>query len=183
MFEFVLRNKDKIKEFLKSKEREIAGIQGILFFRLPVQFAILVLTTNLTLLLVKKFRISCYSIIALLLLLRILWNTFSIGKICSKFFFPENVPTGNQDETNRIRSVDEIYNAIISLFSKLSEYTREKDTPWKQLVFFLSFFILFIYVRTFWIIFIFVNLAFFLPGIIFHPAVYPSFQKALSSVF
>ena len=184
MFEFVLLHKEKIKEFLNSRKREVSGIQGILFFRLPVQFAVLVLSIDFFLLLLSKLKMSSYSVIALLLLMNTLWivlKKFSIDKILSNFFFPENLQEGSETESNRIRSTDEVYNAIVSLFVKLSEYTREKDTPWKKLVFFSSLFIFFIYTDTFWFIFTIVNLLFFLPGIVFHPAIYPSFQNVLNN--
>ena len=186
MFENLLENRKKIQEFLNKHERIIRGLQGILFFRLPVQFAVIVLFVDFILLLLAKFGLGFYQVIVLGLLIQTLckyFKTKSVSKIIFNFFFPESFPYGEKNESNRVRSADEIYDTIVRILSFLNQYFREKDTPWKQLVFYTSLFFLFILTGTFWFIFTVLNLFFILPGIFFHPQVFQSFKTAFKTVF
>ena len=84
----------------------------------------------------------------------------------SNLDFKISAADGEEPETFKHRD------AVIKLLTELSKYYREKDTLWKQIVYFSSLLFLFYITGTFWFIFCTFNVMMILPSVVFSPAVF-----------
>lgn len=186
-----------IKSILQPYEHIIDQIQALLLLRRPVQFGLLAF-------LCESFLFICYFavfnffqfiifITALYFLTYILINKYS--SFIKDNLFPEIEDRGNEDEPNRIYSLDDI-SSLLSVFgSRIHTFflgckqKAEDPTVFGQIVwivFVFCFFVIAVIVRTFPLFFLIQHTILFLPGLIFHPQIYPSaipwLQKLMTTI-
>lgn len=181
----VFKEPETTREFLNKNKRIVKAVQGILFFRLPVQYAASLLLTDFILLLIGKFNLGMLQIITLAAIIYECskFLTF-LKKPILDFFFPENIYQGEKNESNRIREANEISDIFVKIVNFFKGYhSTAEGVTWKQIVFYSVVFVFCSLVGTYWLIFVIINAIFLLPMIIFNPSVYPYFKTALDAVF
>jgi hypothetical protein len=180
----LLNDPDELKAKLSEKSRYVRGIQGILFFRLIPQLAVLFVLVNLLFLFIGYFNLGFLSVAVLFLLLatigKIIMEKF--GKLIIDFFFPEEFNAGTPEESNRVRSIDEVANFLGNL-PIAKGCPVQRAPPMKRIILFSVLFIVFYITTTFWFNFVVFNLLLILPGVLLHPAVNPHIVKILGSIF
>ena len=180
----LIENPEQLKAKLDANARYVKAVQGIFLFRLIPQYAALFVLVNLVFLIVGIFHMGFIPVAILVALVNAVGKLImkSFGEKIINFFFPEEFPLGEEGESNRVRSSDE----IVALFAgcKCCQKCQEKlASPIMKLAVLSGLFFFFSITGTYRLNLIVCNLVLVLPGVLLHPAVNPYVLKAKNAIF
>ena len=182
----LLSNPDELKAKLHEKENIVLGLQGILLFRLIPQFIIIFVLINLVFIICGVLDLTFLAVATLLAIIYTLGKVvYGIaGEKIIAFFFPSEFDKGTQDQSNHVRSVDDVADLISGCpcLQKCPLKCEQGGFPIKRLIVLGVLFLIFCITGTFWLNVIVVNLILILPGVLLHPAVYPYTLKAKEAI-
>jgi hypothetical protein len=166
---------DKLTPYTKVYET----VQGLLFFRRPIAFALIVLHIELVFILVRVFDLGFLSVAAAAFAIyytsRLVYG--KLGGIILPLLFPP-IDRGAESESNRIYpllSFCQRLSHIVSLIVEKHEAART-GAPSSLVIgtaVHAAAFLLFGLTGTFWPIVVVVHLLLFVPGVVMHPKVFP----------
>ena len=179
----LIENPEQLKAKLDENARYVKAVQGIFLFRLIPQYAALFVLVNLVFLIVGIFHMGFIPVAILVALVIAVGKLImkSFGEKIINFFFPEEFPLGEEGESNRVRSSDE----IVALFAgcKCCQKCEKLSSPILKIAVLAGLFVFFTITGTFWLNFVVCNLVLILPGVLLHPAVNPYVLKAKNAIF
>lgn len=171
-----------IIQILKPYESIIDHIQELLLWKRPLQFGLLTFFAESFLIIVYIADMGFFQFVFFILMIYFTIYIISVKYSNNFAFFPPIEDRGNEDDPNRIYSLEEL-SSLISIFgSRLHTFflgckqKAEDPTIFGQIVwifFLFCFFVILVIVKSFPILFLTVHSILYLPGIIFHPLIYP----------
>lgn len=173
-----------IQKILQPYESIIVHIQELLLWKRPLQFGLLIFFAESFLFIVYYTDMGFFQFVLFILMIYFfICIIFLKYSYYVKKFFPPIKDRGNEDDPNRIYSLEEL-SSLISIFgSRLHTFflgckqKAEDPTIFGQIVwiiFLFCFFVILVIVKSFPILFLTVHSIIYLPGIIFHPLIYPT---------
>ena len=185
--------KENIARILLPYEYAIQQVQAMLLMRKPREFVVVVMLIEVVFIVLYQLNSGVLSdvcvIISALMLCALVFGQ-------NREYLMENVFTpvedlGRPGEPNRIYSIDELADLISIVGSrvhcfvlgcqqKASDRTVVGQMLW--MFFLLCCFVAAAILRARMVLWFLVNMVLFLPGIVFHPAVYPSIAPFLNTV-
>lgn len=175
-----------IKKILKPYKKIIDFIQELLLWRRPFQFLLLTFFAESFLFTVYITNMGFFQFVVFLLFLYFIVYIIAVKYSRYINIFPsveDESYRGSEDEPNHVYSLDELSSLISIIGSRLHTFflgckqKAEDPTIFGQIVwviFLFCFFVIVVIVKTFPILFLSLHAILFLPGIIFHPLIYPS---------
>ena len=185
----LLKDPEQLKAKLNEKERYVRAVQGIFLFRLIPQYVAIFALINVLFIFIGCCNLSFLAVATLFAII------YTLGKLAyslapeqiTKFLFPEQFDQGTPEQSNRVRSPEEIAELLTSCpcLQKCTkcEAKKEEGLPIKKLGILCALFVVFCITGTFWLNVVIVNLAIILPGVLLHPAVNPTVLQIKNSVF
>jgi hypothetical protein len=158
-------------------------IQGMLFYRRPIPFAVAVIAVELLLFTISALDLGLFAVVSLAIALvaagRLVFDHFG-GAIVARAFPP--IDEGAPPVSNRIypllpfcQRFSHISSTVVDALERAYDANRAGSV--KALAattaVFGALFVFFNAVGTFWPVFVIVQLALFAPGIVMHPKVFP----------
>ena len=179
-----LLSTDNIINVIKPYEDIIDQLQMLLLWRRPRTFGLLVFFFEAILFFVYITNMTFIPFMVSLSLLSITsrFILYKYHDFIISNFFPPIEDRGNENETNRLFSLEEIAKFISVIGSRIHTFIlgckqkADDPTAFGQIIwicFLFCFFVIGVTVRTFPFLFLAFHLIFFVPGIIFHPIVHP----------
>jgi hypothetical protein len=183
-----LSDPSQLEETLKPHENIIDQIQLIVFLKNPIPFVICLVFVDLLFFIIYKLNIGFVPTIFLLLtvkaLIELLVTTFAEP---IKEIFVKEIQD-RKSGTYHIYTLSELSPLLAGFASALDDVRRvliprgnSLGSAGVLLLVLGALFFLFLVTGTFWVNVIIVNLAFFLPLIVFHPQVIPHVLKTMQS--
>ena len=185
----LLNDPENLKAKLVANERYVRAVQGIFLFRLIPQYVAIFAFVNILFIIIGKFDLSP---LAVLTLFAILYNLVKLAWQLARdqivnFFFPQEFDQGTNENTNRVRSAEEIATLLTTCpclaKCRACQATKEEGLPVKKIAILSGLFVLFCITGTFWLNFVVVNLILILPGVLLLPQVNPTVVQIKNQVF
>ena len=182
-------SKENIVKVLTPYKGLIDQIQAVLLWRWPVQSTILLIYFNLWSLITYLLDLSFINVLIIILVTVVYLAILHRKKgVVSSFFFPPIPVNKDEEQSNRIYSLEEISELLSTVGSRFYCFAQSCLQKATDMSFFgqlswiailLCMFVFFKIARTFWICVITVNFFLTVPGIIFRPNIYPRFKYNL----
>lgn len=178
--------KIKIYRYLKNHELYVYNLQAIFLFKLPIQFILILLISNLVFGVIYKMRVGFYATLAILAIFyKLIYWLFQKSQFLFNFFFDDEIIYDTEKNSDRIRTPKEIaefWHPIIQTISRIS-IEPNQGSIYKQILLTLILFIIAYFISSIKFYYIFFHILLFLPGIIMNPFINSSFSEAYNKVF
>ena len=181
---------ENIVAVLTPYEEIIKQLEAFLLWRFPLQSLIFLIYFNICSLLIYLFDLSFVNVLIIILVTIVILAMIHEHKsVVHSFFFPQIPEEKSKFQSNRIYTLTELSHPISTIgsriycfyhscFQKATDMSFLGQFSWISIL--VCLFVFFKIVKTFWIIVISTNTILILPGIIFHPSVYPKIKDNLN---
>ena len=181
---FARLSSENLEATLEQHELAVERIQSVLMFRRPIAAAAVFVGINLVFFIYRALNLPFLSNLCLLLLCSLIIRQFApiVVPLAEGFLFGDDVPKGEANESNRIRSTKEVSQFLVKIVAPIEyavktvrKIASDTSVVGRGIYFgvLLCLLILTKVISVFWVIVIVVDCALVLPGVLLHPQVAP----------
>lgn len=173
---------ENLKATLDENTELVKRIQSVLMLRRPIAFIVAFVVINFHFIMLKTLNLSFYPFIIFCAMYYMVYGILKpkVAPLLEKFLFEGEVPDGEANETNRIRSNEEVaalltkvVSPIAAVAKVISKLANDKNM-FSRLIWVVVLFCVFILTASvdfFKITALLVNAVMILPGVLCHPKV------------
>ena len=173
---------ENLKATLDENSELVKRIQSVLMIRRPIAFAVILVVVNAHFIMLRTLNLSFYPFVIFCVMYSMIYRILKpkIAPMAEKFLFGQPVPDGEANETNRIRSNEEVaavlgkvMNPIMYITNTLTKIANDQNIVNKLVWIVILFcaFVLTASVDFFKLTIILVNALLIIPGVVCHPQV------------